>query len=228
MFAKDLAHEHTTRKLSLPMSDAPPSKFRILVEAGIAALYLGALVSIAGWTFADRYFAELGLGISAIEGLETSNFSAYALWVFRDGWLSILFLAAGLLASGVLFRHFLGPIGEGPLAGFVAIAAVLSLFGAGHLGAERASQSAAALFTEKYKTLVRVNVIAKKDSPLESYLAARPAFSENGCLRKVFMDRKHLYAYPGVNDAPRQPILIIPLSEIALIETSIANELCTF
>ena len=33
----------------------------LIIEAGLAALYLGALVFLAGWSFADRYFAELGL-----------------------------------------------------------------------------------------------------------------------------------------------------------------------
>ena len=40
------------------------------------------------------------------------------------------------------------------------------------------------------------------------------------------MDRKNLYAYAGVNDHPRQRIMIIPLSEVALIETSTAPDLC--
>ena len=207
---------------------APPSVFQVIVEAGFATLYLGAVIFIAGWTYADRYFAELGLGISAIDGLETSNFSAYALWVFRDGLLSILALLVGLLVAAFLFRRALGPVSDGLVAGVAAVLAVSSLFGAAYLGAERASLQTSKLFSENYKTLVRITVLPKTGSPLAGYLADRPALSDNGCMRKIFMDRKNLYAYAGVNDHPRQRIMIIPLSEIALIETSTVPDLCPF
>ncbi|WP_372575197.1 hypothetical protein [Ruegeria jejuensis] len=210
------------------MSNTPPSVYKVIVEAGFVTLYLGALIFIAGWTYADRYFAELGLGISAVDGLEASSFSAYALWVFRDGLLSVLAVLAGLLAAAFLFRRQFGAMSEELLLALAAALAVLSLFGAAYLGAERAKDRAENLFSQNYKSLVRISLVPKADSPLATYLDARPALSANGCLRKIFMDRKNLYAYAGVNDSSRQPILIIPLSEVALIETSVIPDLCTF
>lgn len=214
------------------MSESPSPLspvMKMIVEAGFATLYLGALVFIAGWSYADRFFAELGLNISAIDGLETSSFSAYALWVFRDAVLSVVAILITVLVAGFLFRHALGSVREHLVAAVAVALAVLSLFGAGYLGSERARLQVATLFTEDYKSLVRVSVLPKTGSMLAQYLNERPGLSDNGCLRKIFMDQKHLYAYAGyaTEKGPNQQILIIPLSEVALIETLTIPDLCT-
>ena len=213
------------------MNTSPPSVPPFLVfafEAGLAALYFGALIFIAGWSYADRYFAELGLNISAIDGIETTNFSAYAFWVFRDGTLVIAAVVAALLAAAFLFRRRIDVFSDQVLTAAAVVLALGSLIGAGYLGAARATHQAERLFSENHHNTVRVVLHAKPGTELKRYLDARPGLSKHGCLRKIFMDRKTLYAYAGYESqtGPNQQILIIPLSDVGLIETLPIRDLC--
>jgi len=197
--------------------------FKLIVEAGLLALFLGALIFVAGWSYAERFFAELGLNLSALEGLESESVTAYALWVFRDGWLpALLFVIAALFVVVlILAQHRTG----GVIA--IAFVAALALVGAGWLGAARASRQVPHLLTEGYQAFERVAVTAKEGTTLERILAdlGEP---EAGCLRKLFMDRRHLYAYAGYESLRQQQpeIHILPLDEIAAIRIVPNPDLC--
>lgn len=213
------------------MTDAPTSLSaltKLIVEAGLAALYLGALVFLAGWSFADRYFAELGLNISAIDGLETSSIYGYALWVFRDSVLILLAVAAVgfIVALGAIRRNAL--VTEVQAAVLLIVLSLASLVGAGYLGNFRAERQVSQLLSEGYPAFTRVLVTPKADSPVKGFLSSRPGFSENGCLRKLYMDRKNLYLYAGykAQTVGRPRVLIIPLDEVAMIETLPITDLC--
>ena len=208
-------------------TEVPPLA-KVILEAGLATLYLTALVFIAGWSYADRYFAELGLNISAVEGLDSSSFYAFALWVFRDGWLTALGLAGALASVGFVARHSFGLRLSRYVTLLVSLCAILSLFGAGALGGMRAAEQVPRLLTDDYETFRRIIVHPKSDSAFAEFLSARPAMARKGCLRKIYMDRRHLYAYAGYESTkgPIQRILIIPLSEIGVIETLKNASLC--
>lgn len=205
-----------------------PPFAKLAVEAGLATLYLSALVFIAGWSYADRYFAELGLNLSAIEGLETSSFYAFSLWVFRDGWLTTCAVCGVVLVIGFLARKSFGGNFARFIAPSVALLAIASLFGASSLGAMRAAEQAPRLLSEDFGEFRRIIVHPKQDSALATFLAARPGLGAKGCLRKIYMDRRHLYAYAGYESTKGavQPILIVPLAEIAVIETLTTGALC--
>ena len=209
------------------MTDGPAAPgaglLKLLVEAGLLALFLGALVFVAGWSYAERFFAELGLNLSAMDGLETESIAAYALWVFRDGWLAVLLFALAALVVGglVLARSRSG--------GVVAIAliAVAAILGAGWLGAARASRQVPQLLADDYHAFARVAVTAEAGTTLERVLA-RLGEPDAGCLRKLFMDRRHLYAYPGYESLRGQTpeVYILPLREIAAIRIVPNLDLC--
>lgn len=201
---------------------------KLIIEAGLAALYLGALVFLAGWSFADRYFAELGLNISAIDGLETSSIYGYALWVFRDSVLILLAVAAVgcIVALGAIRRKAI--VTEGQAVVLLIVLSLASLVGAGYLGNYRAERQVSQLLSEGYAAFSRVLVTPKTDSPVQAFLSSRTGFSENGCLRKLYMDRKNLYLYAGYKGQTegRPRVLIIPLDEVAMIETLPITDLC--
>ncbi|MEO9781711.1 MAG: hypothetical protein ABJH07_00345 [Sedimentitalea sp.] len=201
----------------------------LIIKAGLASLYLGALVFLAGWSYADRYFAELGLNLAAIDGLDTSTYSGFALWVFRDGVLTIFAFAAAIGVGLFLANRSLGMRGSPVLLLVASVLALLMLVGAAQIGAVRAGQQVPDLFEKNYQNFVRIRVVAREDSPLNDVFVARGNLGNSTCLRKVFMDRRNLYAYAGYmsTKAPRQPIMIMPLSEVALIETVSNQALCT-
>lgn len=214
-------------KPSAPLSDLAI----LIVEAGLLSAFLGALVFVAGWSYADRFFAELGLGLSATDGIESTSFSAFALWVFRDGWMAVLvFLvaAAFVLALALALRRTAADR-RVEAALIVAVTAVLALIGAGYLGSQRAQWQVPLLLEENYHTFPRIVVVAKPDSALSAFLTARGDLGASSCLRKVFMDRANLYTYAGYESMrERRPsIYILPLSEVAVIEVVPNPGLCT-
>lgn len=202
-----------------------PGLLKLVAEAGLLALFLSVLVFVAGWTYAERYFAELGLNLSALDGLETESITAYALWVFRDGWLTVLlFVIAALFAAAVTFAiSYRG--------GVVAIAmlAMVALLGAGWLGAARASRQIPQLLADAPHAFVRIAVTAKAGTTLEDVLREKGDLGASTCLRKLFMDRSHLYAYPGYESlrGSKPDVYILPLDEIAAIRVIPNPALCT-
>ncbi|WP_156927211.1 hypothetical protein [Azospirillum halopraeferens] len=88
------------------------------------------------------------------------------------------------------------------------------------LGSDRASRQVPALLTDGYHNFPRITVVAKAGSGLAGFLSERGQLGASTCLRKVFMDRRNLYAYPGYKSlqGQRPNVLILPLSEIVAIE----------
>lgn len=203
----------------------------LIVEAGLLTAFFSAVVFVAGWSYADRFFAELGLNLSAIDGLEAASFSAFALWVFRDVWLAIMIFvlfAAFALVLVVAFRHSAADRRlEAALA--LAVLGAIGLVGAGYLGAMRAERQVPQLFAEHYQAFSRVVVVANTGTSLEAFLAEHGDLGASTCLRKVFMDQRNLYAYAGYESLRgwRPSIYILPLAEIGAIEVVRNPGLCT-
>lgn len=201
----------------------------LLLEAGIVVLYLSAVAFVAGWSYADTYFAELGLNLAAIDGLGTESFYGYAFWVAHDPWL--IALVVGLSVAMILVGTVQPLQALVPAvwrnAVLVALAAG-SLFLAGYFGTLRATSQMEVLFTEHYQTFPRIKVIAKEGSALEKFLATRDDLGANSCLRNLLMDQSHLYAYAGYASfaAPRPPVFIFDLDDIAVVETVANQSLC--
>lgn len=201
----------------------------LLVEAGLVALFLTSVVFLAGWSYADQYFALLGLSLSAIDGVEEQSFYAFSLWVFRDLWLVVFCAIAALAGVWALFRGRL--FGRMPMplqAVLIGLAAVLFLFGAGYLGKLRARDQVHVLFSERYQTFPRLRVVARDETELAAMFAARSDLGESTCLRKIFMDRNYLYAYAGYASLREAlpNVLVLPLEDIAYIEILTNPDLC--
>jgi len=216
----------STKNSPEPTAARLPSLAGFIVEAGLLAAFISALVFVAGWSYADRYFHGLGINISALDGLATSSFSAYALWVFRDGWLAATgFVIAGLFGLALVLMVRLTAEGQRLAAALVtALLAALALFGAAYLGADRAEAQLKVLFSNNYATFPRITISAK-DSPLSSFLDEKGDLGSSTCLRKLFMDHRNLYAYAGYADmrTQRPRIYVIPLSGIAAMEVITSN-----
>jgi hypothetical protein len=191
-----------------------------LLQFGLWSAYVGALLMVTGWAYADRYFASFGLGLSAIDSDMHSAFYIYALWAIRDGGKFVC-VALADVGSAVLLAwlwnsspHFWRPAA----ALIVAVAMLLSFAGAFWLGQQRADSQIPKLIAEDYATFPRVLVHAKEGSAAAAFLKAKNA--DSSCLRKLFMDKRNLYLYPGY-EALRDaipPVYIVPLSEIGAIE----------
>ena len=193
--------------------------------------FLSALVFVAGWSYADRFFAELGLNLSALDDLEATSFSAFAVWVFRDGWLAVLtFLvaAAFVLLLVVTLRR---TAAERRLEAALALAALgaLALVGAGYLGSYRAQRQVPMLFTEAYQGFSAWWLYPRRTPRWRPFSAGRGISGASSCLRKVFMDQRNLYAYAGYESlrGPRPDVFILPLDDIAAIEVVRNPGLCT-
>lgn len=212
----------------VPVTDIDPLK--LLIETGLLTAFAGAVVFVAGWSYADRFMAELGLNLSAIEGGERENMFGYAYWVLRDSWLPILVSALILALVGLLMGTFRRP-GAGRRLDVAVILAVLAaggLGGAAALGSARASRQVPALLAEGFHNFPRIIVVAKKDSELAAFLADRGQLGKSTCLRKLFMDRRNLYGYAGYNSlrGQRPNVFILPLSEIVAIQVVNNPGLC--
>ncbi|WP_028795347.1 hypothetical protein [Thalassobaculum salexigens] len=195
---------------------------KLLVETGLLTAYFGAVIFVVGWSYADRFFAELGLSFAAIDGIETKLFWAYAYWVFRDAWLLLLIAGFVLLFAAAVAVAFSSRLmaQRRIVVAILGLLAAAGLLGSGYLGALRASQQVPQLFAEGFHNFPRVVVIAKEDSELAGYLTDRGELGTSTCFRKVFMDRRNLYGYAGYKSLrdQRPNILILPLSDIAAIE----------
>lgn len=207
-----------------------PSLVALLIEAGLFSAWLAALIFVAGWSYADRYFAELGLNPMAVEGMPEQGYWGYAFWVFRDAW----FLLFCLLPLPVLVlcwevaARWTRTLTAPQVAALVVVVAAGGLAGAGYLGASRASVQVRSMFQDHYQDFARVIVWPKKDSELAKLLAQQGEMASKGCLRKILMDRRNLYVYPGYEETRDQhpEIVIIPLSEIAAIQVVANPGLC--
>ncbi|WP_349369922.1 hypothetical protein [Salinarimonas sp.] len=203
----------------------PPSLPAIFGEAGVLTAYAAALAYVAGWSYADRWFAELGIGLSELDGFGVEDVAVYALWVLRDAWawsLGFLALAVGLLVALWRWRGRLGG-GPEPVALGAVVLALASLLGAAQLGAMRASDQVERLFETGYVDFPRIAVIPLPESPLQAVLGPPRDIGASTCLREIFADRTNVYAYLGYAPPPSAPpparpdILVLPRAEIAYV-----------
>jgi hypothetical protein len=180
------------------------------------------LLFIIGWAYADTYFDVFGISTSGLDRDLAGAFYIYALWALRDGWLLLIVLLASLAVIAVLlaiFRHsssFWQPFTIFVIAAFVAASLIFAFW----LGQSRAASQVPQLLSSHYQTFRRVIVTAKKDTGTAQFLAEKNAGESKDCLRKIYMDRKHIYLYPGYEDLKGgiPPVYIVPLEEIAAIE----------
>lgn len=201
-----------------------------LLKSGLIGVYLSALLFIIGWAYADRYFELFGISLSGIDRDVEGAFYIYALWALRDGWAFLVVSIAALVLIAALLRvyahamPFWRPTAMFMIAGLVAV----SFVGAYRLGQSRAEGQVPDLIGKHYASFPRVLVQAKPNTATAEFLSARTEGEQKDCLRKLYMDKKNLYLYPGYQSFARgiPPVYVIPLSEIAAFEISKNRELC--
>jgi hypothetical protein len=192
------------------------------------SVYAGALLTITGWAYADRYFALFGLGLSAIDSDMYGAFYIYAFWALSDSWIFVL--AALMYVVGALVVVWLwdssAKFWRPAAALIIAVAMPLSIAGAFNLGQWRADEQVPRLISENYATYPRVLVHVKEGSAADASLKSKKA--DSSCLRKLFMDKRNLYLYPGYeklrNTIP--PVYVVPLSEVVFVEVIRNPGLC--
>lgn len=213
-----------------PRQGLPPPITDLIIEIGAFSTYLALVVFVTGWSYGDRWFAELGLNISAIQGIQAETYSGWALWVLEDGGLGLLLVVIVMAFVGgwTVTRTVTAPRFRLIASSALAFAAVAALVVAGHLGASMATRQVPTLFAGDAPAFPRVRVVARTGSTLADFFAARGDLGASTCLRKVFMDQRNLYVYAGYKSLEgRLPnISILPLADIAVIETIRNPSLC--
>jgi hypothetical protein len=201
-----------------------------LIKSGLIGLYLTSILFVIGWAYADRYFELFGISLSGLQRNPDNSHYIYALWALRDGWLFLAVSGVALAIIALLLRiyAYANELWR-PTAIFVIAAFVMASFVAAFwLGQWRANRQAPDLISKNYNTFPRVSVVAKANTPTAEFLAARSAGEQKDCLRKLYMDQKHIYLYPGYESFKEgiPPVYVVPLSEVAAIEISKARGLC--
>jgi hypothetical protein len=154
----------------------------------------------------------------------------YALWTVRDFGLFLLLLAVtvaimvfllALFSHGNLILRLLTIV-------VIAVFLVASFAGAFRLGQWRAEEQVPELVSRDYYTFPRVIVNAKPDSATAAFIKAKSAGESKDCLRKLFMDKKNIYLYPGYESTKDSipAVFIVPLSDVAAIEIIKNRGLC--
>lgn len=222
--------------MSQGADQSPPSLAANIGEVGAVAGYLALLVFVTGWSYAEAYFGGMGLNLSAIDGIGAETYSAFALKVLGGGWGLVMVGMAVALPVVVCALWPWALLRLSPLWARCGAAALLSLalvggvFGAQALAQERAEAVVAEAFApDQPSPFHRVAVTATIGSGLEAYFQSSAGLGASTCLRKVFMDRKTLYAYPGYESLRDQPpeILMLPLAEISVIRVLAPRAFCT-
>jgi hypothetical protein len=203
-----------------------------LAKSGLIGLYLTSILFVIGWAYADRYFELFGISLSGLQRNLDNSYYIYALWALRDGWLFLAVSGAALAAVAALLRMYASaskvwrPTALFVIAGLVTASFVAAFW----LGQWRAERQAPDLISKHYHEFPRVLVVAKAGASAQTaeFLAARTAGEQKDCLRKLFMDQKNIYLYPGYESFKEglPPVYVVPLSEVAAIEISKARGLC--
>jgi hypothetical protein len=201
-----------------------------LIKSGLIGIYLTSLLFVIGWAYADRYFELFGISLSGLQRDVEGAFYIYALWALRDGWMFLAVSGAALVIIAMLLRIYAyanqvwRPTAIFVIAAFVMVSFVAAFW----LGQWRASTQVPGLISEDYQSFPRVTVTARGGSETAAFLSARAAGEQTDCLRKLYMDQRNLYLYPGYESFKEgiPPVYVVPLSEIAAIEISKARGLC--
>lgn len=201
-----------------------------LIKSGLIGIYLTSLLFVIGWAYADRYFELFGISISGIDRDLEGAFYIYALWALRDGWLFLLVSGVALVGIALLLHVYKSATAAWRASAIFAIAffVLLSFVLAFWLGQWRANWQAPRLIAEDYQTFPRVMVRAKEGTVTAAFLADKTRGEQKDCLRKLYMDRKNLYLYPGYKSFRDgiPPVYVVPLTEIGGIEIVKNRGLC--
>ena len=201
-----------------------------LIKSGLIGIYLTSLLFVIGWAYADRYFELFGISISGIDRDLEGAFYIYALWALRDGWLFLLVSGVALVGTALLLRvyKFASDAWRSSAIFMIAFFVLLSFVAAFWLGQWRASGQVPGLISEDYQSFPRVMVRAKEGTVTAAFLTDKTRGEQKDCLRKLFMDRKNLYLYPGYESFREgiPPVYIMPLAEIGGIEIVKNRGLC--
>ena len=202
----------------------------MLIKSGIVGLYLTSLLFITGWAYADRYFDLFGISISGLDRDLPEAFYIYALWTLRDFGLFLLILAVALALMALLLAllSHANLLLRWVTIVIIALIIVASFAGAFRLGQWRAEAQVPELLSRDYFTFPRVIVTAKPDSATAAFLKTKNVGESKDCLRKLFMDKKNLYLYPGYESTKESipAVFIVPLADVAAIEIIKNRGLC--
>lgn len=201
-----------------------------LIKSGLIGFYLTSLLFVIGWAYADRYFELFGISLSGIDRDLQGAFYIYALWALRDGWLFLVVAGGALVGIALLLRvyKFASPTLRASAIFAIAFFVLLSFVAAFWLGQWRASGQVPRLISEDYQTFPRVMVRAREGTVTAAFLADKTRGEQKDCLRKLYMDRKNLYLYPGYESFRDgiPPVYVVPLAEIGAIEIVKNRGLC--
>lgn len=193
---------------------SPPS--RLALDLATLAVLIAALVYVAGWSYAERYFAHFQLGLLALE-VPLEYYFVYGVQVLGHRWW--LALAGAVLAV--------------PLGGLLppttrpnrwlrvgALALVLALFLAMRwLGSATGSHSYRQQQARDFPDSPRVRLWLKPggaSSPEEASLAELAAALPQGCHRLLLQNRSTLWLIRPRQGAPQAQVavLTVPMAEV--------------
>ncbi len=190
----------------------------IIGETGLVVASGAAWLYLAGWRFAEQYFAEFGIGISAI-GLDREYLITYGVWVVLDHWGLLAVGAAALVGGFRLWqtrgRRALGPVPAVAIVGVVA-ALIVALFALAHeLGGRDARHRVAQIRAHDYAGLrnVRLHTAAAWAEGSDALKAlAQDLADPQACYRLLFADRTSVFVIKPVRGEPDWPVPVLQVA----------------
>ncbi len=178
---------------------------------------VAALVYIAGWSYAERYFAHFQVGLLALE-VPAEYYFVYGSWVLGHWWWLVLlgvilgWLGLGLVPPAAWRTRWLRAL---------ALLLILALFlGLRWLGGTTGSQDYRAQQATDFGASPRVRVWLKPNStppvPEDASLTDLTTALPQGCQRLLVQNRSTLWLFRPRQGAPQTQVavLALPMAEV--------------
>lgn len=190
---------------------------RLALDLATLIGLIAALVYIAGWSYAERYFAHFQVGLLALE-VPTEYYFVYGSWVIGHWWLLVLlgvilaWLICGLLPPTAWQRRWLRA---------TALVLVLALFMAmrwlgGAAGSRDYRVQQASDFRDSPRVRLWLKPGAASPTPETATLSDLEATLPQGCHRLLLQNRSTLWLFRPRRGAlqAQVAVLALPMAEV--------------
>lgn len=198
-----------------------PTAHTLAVDTGFLVTLATALLFVAGWAYAERWYWHFDLGLIGLD-IPASHFSIYGYWTLREslGWLfgltpilvlALTFAPAALAAARV---DRWPPLARFAPAFGLAALCLLLFWGAYALGGRSADRDFARIAARRFCDFPFVHLVLKGQTPLPQALDGLRGALADGHYR-VLLQTGNLLAL--IQSNPGIPAVLVPISEVELM-----------
>lgn len=199
------------------MTDASrsgPDWIKVIGECGLVVALAVAWLYLAGWRYAEQYFAAFGISISAIE-LKREYLITYGFWTFRRFMMPLLILGSMIFATVWVLRRN-GRIFPPSVVIGITVGLIILLFSLAHwLGGSLAENRFRELRDTGFPGYrnVRVEMAPEwsKDSTELDRLAKALA-DPDACYRLIFSDTTSVFLFRPISSGATVPVETLHLA----------------